>query len=98
MGSSVCKAGKCSPTPDYRSRGWQSLLDSVPVRNRITHPRSPSDLEITDDEVAKVREALVWFINERSRVIDTATKQILAVVDRFEQFGRKDTVDAPQGS
>jgi hypothetical protein len=39
---------------DFSGDGWRAFRDSIKVRNRITHPRRPIDLTITDAELAQV--------------------------------------------
>lgn len=46
---------------DLNSVGWQCLLRSIKVRDRITHPKSPSDLHISDLEIAEAHKVLNWF-------------------------------------
>jgi hypothetical protein len=41
--------------------GWQSLLRSIKARDRITHPKSPSDLQISDAELDDAHTGLNWF-------------------------------------
>ena len=40
---------------------WERFLDAIEIRNRITHPKKTSDLEITDDERQKCVQVVGWF-------------------------------------
>ena len=39
------------------TKGWFAFLDAIQVRNRITHPRSSKDLEISLSDIEKTRLA-----------------------------------------
>ena len=41
--------------------GWNSFKRAVKIRNRITHPKKPDDLTITDEETTKIGEASAWY-------------------------------------
>jgi len=47
--------------PDYTSNGWAQLKKALKLRNRITHPRSEEDLNISDDELNVIHEAKEWY-------------------------------------
>ncbi len=49
--------------PNYNDNGWAQLNNVVTIRNRITHPRSKADLEITDEELTKINDAKEWYSN-----------------------------------
>lgn len=36
---------------DYSTGGWDALQKAVKIRNRLTHPREPTELEVAEDEV-----------------------------------------------
>lgn len=40
---------------------WNSFKQAIGIRNRLMHPRSSDELEVTDDEVSVVRDAIAWF-------------------------------------
>lgn len=44
-----------------KGSGWLCFLRSVKVRNRITHPKDPVEMIISDNEVADVKATLIWF-------------------------------------
>lgn len=50
------------PNPvEYGGQGWQSFRKAYELRNRITHPKSVTDLQMSDEELAILRQAEVWF-------------------------------------
>lgn len=48
---------------DASGKGWESYKKAVKIRNRITHPKNISDLNISKEEMSTVREAFMWFID-----------------------------------
>lgn len=42
--------------------GWQSLIDSLDVRHRITHPKSAAALDVSDEELNTALDGLLWFL------------------------------------
>lgn len=46
---------------DFGSLGGQAFTRSIKLRNRLTHPKSISDFEITDVEIEDVTAALKWY-------------------------------------
>lgn len=45
---------------DKSGRGWQALQSAIRIRHRVTHPKRPDDIEISEDQLATVREAWQW--------------------------------------
>lgn len=54
-------------------RGWAALDSSVAVRNRLTHPKAPEDLNVTDDEISTAGEAHLWFNEEFGSLFKAAS-------------------------
>ena len=55
------KAYSLNATPDFSDNRFGLLQGSLDVRNRITHPKAKSALEISDAELSDVREGFEWF-------------------------------------
>jgi len=47
--------------PDYTVNGWAQLIKALEIRNRITHPRSENDLNISNEELKAIYEAKEWY-------------------------------------
>lgn len=54
---------------DFQGDGWVAFCSSVKVRNRITHPRTPSELEVTDAEFSRVEKGYAFVHNTTLRNI-----------------------------
>jgi hypothetical protein len=46
---------------DLSDASWGSFQRALKVRNRITHPRGPVDLEMSDDDFEQLSKAASWF-------------------------------------
>lgn len=49
--------------PDYSNSGWRDLVQSVSVRDRITHPKTIDDYSVSDQEVQILSKGVLWFTN-----------------------------------
>ncbi|MGH1519868.1 hypothetical protein [Chryseobacterium sp. JK1] len=45
------------------TKSWESLIIAKNIRNRITHPKSETDMIISDNEITVCEEVSSWFIN-----------------------------------
>jgi hypothetical protein len=45
----------------FADNGWNEFKKAVRIRNRITHPKSASDLDISDEDTKTVEAASEWF-------------------------------------
>lgn len=57
----AAKASASAVCLDTDSVGWQSLVASLAVRDRLTHPKQAQDLDVSDTEVRCAVEAFRWF-------------------------------------
>jgi hypothetical protein len=57
----TAKAFRVSFKLDTSSQGWQCFVRSRSLRNRLTHPKRASDLEISNVELREAIEAFDWF-------------------------------------
>ena len=54
---------------DTNCTGWQAFKTSIRVRDRITHPKGASDLQVTEEEVASIIAAAGWFLEEECALL-----------------------------
>ncbi|WDP88711.1 MAG: hypothetical protein HUN04_02745 [Desulfobacter sp.] len=48
------KANHITNVPNLGGQEWEYLIDSINIRHRVTHPKKASDLEISENDLAKV--------------------------------------------
>ena len=41
---------------------WKVFQEAVDIRNRVTHPKKPSDLNVTKTDFKKVIRAHDWYV------------------------------------
>jgi hypothetical protein len=47
---------------DLGGEGWSDLMASLKLRDRLTHPKLKSDLDISDDEIRRAIKGLGFFV------------------------------------
>jgi hypothetical protein len=52
-----------APELDTSGEGWMALKNAIRIRHRITHPKSPEDLVVTDDDLATMGCLSEWHAN-----------------------------------
>jgi hypothetical protein len=62
---------------EFGDRGWKAFLDAVKVRDRITHPKDTSDVDITDIELQGIGTAVQWFEETHVRLADACVRGFL---------------------
>lgn len=67
---------------DFSNAGWSKLKQTIKIRNRITHPKNLSDLEITQEDIAISQAGFFWTLKLIVEVME-ASGAVLAqyVVD-----------------
>jgi len=56
----VDKKKKFLHEKSFNNAGWDALIASIEVRNKITHPKNISDLQITKKDVNQALKAFNW--------------------------------------
>src|SRR6266404_2408751 len=55
---------------------WNHFVVSIRIRDRLAHPKQPSDLELSDEEIGRVIESYQWFNKQVETLIDMWGKNI----------------------
>ena len=48
---------------DYSCAGGAAFLRAIKARDRITHPKSAQDFELSKEDVIDTRDALLWYVD-----------------------------------
>lgn len=59
--SLVGRGGEDVPVINYGDGGWEALRVGFAVRDRLMHPKHPEDVNVSDDDLARVRRGREWF-------------------------------------
>jgi len=57
----------------FSNTEWEHLRKALQVRHRITHPKNPEDLTVTDSDMDNIRGGLTWVFN---RMVDIANREM----------------------
>jgi hypothetical protein len=52
------------PLPDFSSVDWQKARALLAKRDRLTHPKNASDLEVLDDLWLDLKDAVGWLVQQ----------------------------------
>ena len=58
---------------------WESLCKSIKIRNRITHPKLDTDIEISNDELKIIYDGWSWWIEIVKQLRDADLTAILNI-------------------
>jgi hypothetical protein len=62
------------PEAIFSDNGWNDMQAALRLRHRITHPKKPEDLEVTDAELRSVSEGHRWLFNCMLLIIRSAPR------------------------
>lgn len=74
---------------DFGSQGWQSLRDTIRLRNRITHPKNAADLSISFKEIDDAKTGFFWFLDMSMHVMEATMKEFSALAADMGQVVEK---------
>ncbi len=57
---------------EINGKGWHDLKRTIVIRNRITHPKGISDLNISSDDTKAAWSGLIWLLSHVERVMEAA--------------------------
>lgn len=64
-----------SPSPDFRSKEWQQAKLVFEKRDALMHPKTASDLEVSDGPWRSMREDVAWLIGQFDNFQELAHKK-----------------------
>lgn len=68
---------------DFSGPEWEKAKHAVAIRNRITHPKANSDLDLSDDDLEMCLNALFWMLEVTASAMDAAN---VAMIDYLGEF------------
>jgi hypothetical protein len=60
----------------FDEAGWRDLQATLDVRDRLGHPENPSDLDVTEAELAAARIGQVWFLDNILAAVQTEPRRV----------------------
>lgn len=55
---------------------FDALCDTNELRNRLMHPKIPTDPPVTDDDIRKSQRGLAWLSNEHNRLVEICRQSV----------------------
>lgn len=74
---------------DFSGSDWDRLRNAVGIRNRITHPKTAADLELSGADADTCLAALFWFFTQASDAMERGNLAAKDYLGRFEDVLRK---------
>ncbi len=74
---------------DFSGSDWHRFRKAIAIRNRITHPKRPTDLSISDDDIKDVESAFFWLLDVISHVMAAMNEQAGRYLQFMRDFGNK---------
>ena len=55
---------------DFNSEGWNHLIETQRIRNRLTHPKASSCLHVSDEDIRAVDAGVQWYQTMIDHMLD----------------------------
>jgi hypothetical protein len=88
---------QASYAPSYDDGGWAALCTGLEVRDRLTHPKSLSDLEVLEEELGQVRRAVRWYHDTLTASFKAAADAALARYNEIVSKAKKEDEGGEKG-
>ena len=79
--------------PDFGNNGWEHFQAAVKIRNRVTHPKSVEETQISDADIGSIDAAQGWFRNSLNGVysglLRGTERQLAETQEHLHRQGRK---------
>ncbi len=66
-------------TPNFGDQHWANVRSAIQVRDRITHPNSAVDLEVSDEDWPGIHSGLAWVLSAFTEFFDLVNKKYAPV-------------------
>lgn len=74
---------------DFGNGGWEALKKAIEIRNRIIHPKSVQDLDISEEDIETAQSGFFWFITVAGDVMEATTQTLRLRATLFRQILEK---------
>lgn len=70
--------------PNTGVHGWECMQDLIKIRNRLMHPKSVIDLEVSDNDFQEAAKAVDWFNLEFTAIFEKTKKKYNEMLEAME--------------
>lgn len=74
---------------DASGQEWEGFRRAVHIRHRLTHPKSLSDLTVSDDDMALLKAVRAWFLAQLKAVSDLAVEEAAKFTAELQQADKR---------
>jgi hypothetical protein len=74
---------------DFSGADWQNFRLAIAIRNRITHPKTRTDLTVPTTDVKVVQGAFFWLLEVVSNVMSATNTEASRYLALLTEFGEK---------
>jgi hypothetical protein len=74
---------------DFGVTGWTDLQLAIQVRNRLTHPKKISDLQVSKGDIEISQSALLWFLTLTNDVLEATLSVSKQYLSEFQLIAEK---------
>jgi hypothetical protein len=89
-------SGAQPPVP-HDDPGWAKLADCITIRNRVVHPKTFTDLMISDDEMRLLHGVALWYLDAMTLAqqlyASAQLRRLRARLKRAKQYYRRQPPD-----
>ena len=71
---------------DLKDPGWAAFKSALQVRNRITHPQRPEDLEVSDADVKVLARAIDWWNQRYQEGVEESERRLIEVTKKIPKI------------
>jgi len=64
--------------PNFGSKGWENLRDSLQIRHRLTHPKSVAEVMVSSNDIQVQKDGIDWFVDCFNEYLESILKHHLA--------------------
>ena len=64
--------------------GWDSFQRAIEMRNRITHPRTPEDLNLSKEDFNHIELGATWFSDNIENLINQFAERLKKLKKAFD--------------
>lgn len=81
-------ATKVSPgfSVDFEGKAWADFRDAVATRNRLTHPKTTVDLNVSSAEIDQVTASFFWILEVAVSAMEKSNHAFRRYVDEFSDI------------
>lgn len=74
--SKICEEISSSFFVDFTAYGWNCVLESIEIRNKLMHPKSFEDLNVSVDDLTKANIAFRWMVQNCAQMMEAVRTEI----------------------